>query len=120
MMIRPGNTALECWQGATFEYSLTWYNDDAGTQPRNLTGYTAKLQVRPHPSGPIAISMTSAAGGGITLGGAAGTIDLALDATETDVSRTGYLMYDLEMTAPNGDVYRLLEGAFVIYPEVTT
>jgi len=53
-------------QGATFELTITW-KDSAGTAI-NLTGYTARMQVREtYSSATSIVSLTNAAG--ITLGG---------------------------------------------------
>jgi hypothetical protein len=60
----------------------------------DLTGYTAKLQVRPFvDSTDVLLSLTS--GAGITLGGVAGTIDLAVTAIQTAAIGRGVYPYDL-------------------------
>ena len=67
-------------QGATFELTITW-KDSAGTAI-NLSGYTARMQVREtYSSATSIVSLTNAAG--ITLGGAAGTVAILISATTT-------------------------------------
>jgi hypothetical protein len=59
------------------------------------------------------------ANGGITLGGAAGTIDLFISATDTAGFAWESGVYDIELIQPNGEVQRKIEGAVVVSPEVT-
>lgn len=117
-MINPGKLDLKCYQGATFDYALTW--SAAGT-PVDLSGYSARLQVRESfDSATAVVSLTS--GTGIALGGTAGTIDLLIPATETallDGTPNTQFIYDLELESSSGVVTRLVEGNFFIYPEVT-
>lgn len=106
---------LVCPQGSTFRRTLTW---KTGVTPINLTGYSARMQVREtHASSTIVVSITS--GSGITLGGSAGTIELYLSNITTANIRSGFYVYDLEVVASNGDVSRLIEGKFEVTPEVT-
>lgn len=117
-MQSPGLLDLNCWQGASWDYSLTWQT--AGT-PVNLTGYSARMQVRSsYDSGTAVVNLTS--GTGITLGGTAGTIALEMNATTTaalDGTPNIQYVYDLELISGAGYVTRLVEGNFFINPEVT-
>lgn len=56
----------------------------------------------------------------IVLGGSAGTVVISLsDEVTADLTPATYV-YDLELTSSTGDVTRLIQGAFVVDPEVTT
>lgn len=116
-MQAPGRLDMSCYQGASFDYTLTWQT--AGT-PVNLSGYTARMQVRDgYDGGSAIVSLVS--GTGITLGGTAGTILVALTATETaaiDATPSGQYVYDLELVT-GSTVTRLVEGNFLVSPEVT-
>lgn len=102
-------------QGETFDRTVTWKIGDVAV---NLTGYTARLQVRKtHKSTSAVVSLTQASG--LTLGGAAGTIQIVISATATAALTAGRYVYDLELVSGDGRVKRLLEGAFVLTPEVT-
>jgi hypothetical protein len=68
----------------------------------------------------LGTSPTSTLNAGITLGGAAGTIVVTIDADYTSDLIDGSYVYDLELTSSSGTVTRLLEGQFVVTPEVTT
>jgi len=103
-------------QGATFTLNATW-KDSAGA-PVNLTGYSARMQVRPnYESEDILVSLTSA-GGSIALGGALGTIIATISATDTQKLTIQEGVYDLELELA-GVVTRLLQGKATISWEVT-
>lgn len=105
-------------QGATFAMTVTW-KSDAGT-PVDLTGYTAKMQVRWNYSDTDALATFSTASNTITLGGAAGTISVLGPATMAGVTKPKYGVYDLELThTASGRVVRLMQGRAFISPEVT-
>ena len=106
---------FEIEQGATFSRTFTW-KDDAGVAI-NITGYTARLQIRTaFESSSTILSLTSSSG--ITLGGSAGTIVVSVSATDTAALDPGSYVYDLELV--NGaTVTRLLAGYVEITPEVT-
>jgi hypothetical protein len=117
-MQAPGKLDLECFAGSTFNYELTYI---AGGQPVDVTDFDARMQVRvsyPSPSPVFSLSV----GSGIVLGGTAGTIELNIspeDSAELGVTRTTSYLYDLELEDADGKVLRLVEGAFIVYPEVT-
>lgn len=103
-------------QGATFTRTITW-NNSAGS-PINLSGYTARMQVRSDYGSASPILTLTTENSGITLGGALGTIILSASATTTAALVAGNYVYDLELV--NGSVVtRLLQGGFVINAEVT-
>ena len=112
------------FQGATFSQTLFW---EVGTPPIpvNLTGYTAKLQVRSTHNSKAVILELSTSNGRITLGTAGdfttGAINLFISATDTaqlSVCDNTKPVYDLEMI--NGfTVSRILQGNVIIAPEVT-
>jgi hypothetical protein len=112
------------FQGATFSQTLFW---EVGTPPIpvNLTGYTAKLQVRSTHNSKAVILELSTSNGRITLGTAGdfttGAINLFISATDTaqlSVCGNTKPVYDLEMTS-GSVVSRILQGNVIIAPEVT-
>jgi hypothetical protein len=114
--MKPGIVNLVCPQGATFRRTLTW---KIGNTPINLTGYSARMQVREaYDSSSFLLSLTSS-NAGITLGGPLGTIVFYISNIDTSNIRAGVYVYDLELIAPNGDVTRLIQGKFDTTPEVT-
>jgi hypothetical protein len=113
---------ITCQQGATFQRQITW--SDPANNPYDLTGYTARMQVRPSKDSPtiiIGLGAVTEPKGTITLGGPAGTIDLEISAANTatlTASNTPYV-YDLELVSGGGVVTRVLEGNFKVSAEVT-
>lgn len=103
-------------QGATFNLLLTWEINDL---PVNLTNYTARLQARVDVEDTEVILSLTTSNGGITLGGALGTISLDQTATQTTLLPAGGYVYDLELIAGSGVVTRLVQGELIISAEVT-
>ena len=103
-------------KGATFTTQLTWFQSD-GVTAVNLTGYTARFQIKESLESSAAVSLTEASG--ITLGGALGTIVITLSATATSALAIDRGVYALEMDS-GGTVTRLLEGQVRFKPEVVT
>ncbi len=115
-MQKPGRLNITMYQGATFNYRLTW---NLNGSPVDLTGYTARLQVRRSHRAPTALLSLTTETGGITLGDAAGTIDLVASATVSAGVLAGDHVYDLELVDAGGVVVRFAEGAWIVDPEVT-
>lgn len=112
-----GEYDLEFLQGETYTKQFIW-KDSAGANV-NLTGYTARMQVRQSKSSDTVLLELTTENGRITLGGAAGTIDLNLTATTTAAITWRRGLYDIELVASNGVVTRLLEGEVTVSKEVT-
>ncbi len=116
MTIKPGNYDITIYQGASFSQVFTWKDENGAAI--NLTGYTARLKVRPAiDSSTVLISLAD--GSGITLGGAAGTITVSISATDTAALTAMLGVYDLELISGSGAVTRLLQGNLIISNEVT-
>jgi hypothetical protein len=104
-----------CEQGATFNLPLQW-NDSTGNGV-NLSGYTAKMQVRTDLDSTSPLVELSTANGRIALT-ITGGITLTIDATTTGAFAIGQYVYDLELTSGT-NVFRLLQGFFVVNGNVT-
>lgn len=105
-------------QGADFTLPLTWR--DGNNVVVNVTGYSARMQIREsYDAEDTIISLTSNIGGGITLGGAAGTISIYISAADTAKMPNVSAVYDLEMVSVAGAVTRLVQGDVYISREVT-
>ena len=139
---------LEIEQGATFTLGFNWHqagepdvdgNPTVG-DPYNLTGCTARMQIRRKQGDPVLLTATSAtvpstepdrttaidAGAGrIVLGGATGRIDITLTDEDTDLLSAKTAVYDLEIEWPiqageiRPRVDRLLQGSISVDPNVT-
>ena len=103
-------------QGATFSQLITY--KEAGVAI-NLTGYTARMQVRATLESATTVVELTTANGRIALGGTAGTITLTISATDTAALASGRGVYDLELVSGSGIVTRLLQGVATISRNVT-
>lgn len=116
-MTKPAKIKLTIYQGATFRKRLVWKAPD-GT-PIDLTGCTARMQVRSEVESAVVLLNLTTENGGITLGGATGTIDLLSADDETAAITWDGGVWDLEIAHPGGDVTRLAQGSISVSPEVT-
>ena len=121
--MEPAVLAVTMQQGASWRRQLT-LNQPGTTTPYNLTGCTAKMQVRQRAGAPdpalMSISEQSGADGVITIGGTAGTIEVFFSASATNRLTTKKAAYDLFLSWPNGtDVWKVLEGTVAVDLAVT-
>jgi hypothetical protein len=97
-------------QGTDFTVHFTWQNEGS---PVDITGYSAALQVRSTvDSETVVIKKTDM--NGIALGGAAGTIAVTFNNVATSALAGSSFVYDLELTAPGGDVSRVIQGPLFV------
>lgn len=113
--MNPGKYNMICPQGTTFAKQLTYSIDSV---PVDLTGYTARMQVREKHVSKTSIVNINTENGGIVLGGEDGTIDLYISNEVTSLFVAKDYVYDLELISSE-NVYRLIEGKFIVTPEVT-
>jgi hypothetical protein len=115
--VSAGVHNFNCEQGSTFTRTVT-VKDNAGTV-RDLTGFTAKMQVRRDIEDSTVIIELSTSNGGISITSATGGImQLSLSSTQTAALTLGGV-YDLELVNSSGAIERLLRGEFVLDKEVT-
>jgi len=110
-------------QGATWVQDIWWENSDA--TPKDLTGYTARLQARGKLDDPGTLVDLTTENGGIVITPAEGKITLTMSAAQTAaldwpagqyVQQSG--VYQLELEDATGFVTRLLKGTLTFDPEV--
>jgi hypothetical protein len=118
-MQAPATLNLTMYQGASFDYQLTWNTTEGTvTSPVDLTNWSARMQVRStYQSSTAVLSFTS--GSGITLGGTTGSILIEATPAQTAGVAEGQYVYDLELVSPGSAVTRLVEGSLFCDPEVT-
>ena len=104
-------------QGATFSQQVTW-RDSTGSAI-DLTGYSARMDVRKSHVSTTRLIQLSTTNGFITISGSIGRVDILLPASGTETLTPADAVYDLEMVAADGTVTRLLEGKANITAEVT-
>lgn len=106
-------------RGATFAPAPIVWKHGANALPVDLTGYTARLQVRESVTATDVLLELSTANGGISITPLEGSIALSLSATATAAITWVSGVYDLELTSSTGFVRRLLKGKFKVTQEVT-
>lgn len=103
-------------QGATFQHRFIW--QDANGNVMNLIGYTARMQIRESVNTDETLLELTTDNGRIILGGATGTIDLNIAATDTAAITWKRAVYDLELI-DDDTVTRLIQGQVNVSHEVT-
>jgi len=98
---------------------VTW-SDENGT-PIDLAGCTARMQVRNTYGAASAILnlLSTGATPAITMDASVGKLTIVIPATTTATLTEGPKVYDLEVVMANTEVVRLMEGQFIVSPEVT-
>ena len=99
-------------QGTTFSADIDV--TDADGDILNLTGYTVAGQMRKSYNSTtftaFSASVSNATGGVVTIG---------LSATQTNALKAGRYVYDVEITASDATVTRIVEGQIEVTPGVT-
>lgn len=103
-------------QGETFRLDIPVL-DDAGA-PVDITGMTARAQVRARRADTTAVHEWSTTAGNLTLASNNITLNVPAATSAAWAWRLGY--WDLELTEPaTSTTTRLVEGAVVVSPEIT-
>jgi len=104
-------------QGSTFRKRLTWL---VAGDPVNLTGYTARMDIRESVDSDTA-TLSASTSNYITLGGGAGTVDILIPASVMETVPPGRYVYDLELVSGGSppEVTAIVAGQFIVDPEVT-
>jgi hypothetical protein len=88
--------------------------------PVDLTGYTARMQIKAKLTDTVNIlSLTTDVNGGITIDNVAKTITLTITAVQTAALTFKTAVYSLEMVSSGGVVTELMSGKIAIEKEVT-
>ena len=112
-----GNYTATFEQGA--DYALVVIVKDANSVVRDLTGYTARMQVRATSDAATSLLELTTANGRITITEASGRLDLSVTAAVTAALTFREAVYDLEIISPTGVVERLIQGRARLSREVT-
>jgi len=105
-------------QGADFLVPLIW-KDSLGVVI-NLTGFTAKLQVRETYGDPSLLLEMTTENGGISIDGLNGKVTLFLTGEQTQIINWEGGVYDLLLSKTStGKDTRLMQGTIIVSPGVT-
>lgn len=106
-------------QGTTFRARFI-VRDKATRQVIDLTGYSARMQLRREITSPTPLlDLDTGTKGGLDIVAAEGEVVLEITPTQSAALNVDSAVYDLELVAPGGDVTRLLKGKVKVDPEVT-
>jgi hypothetical protein len=106
-------------QGSTFAMNVQALNEDRSIM--NLTGYDARLQVRPTVGSSTILLSASTSDGRITINAPGGMVMVRIGADTTAALTFNDATYDLEAykSADVTEVRRLVEGSVTLSLEVT-
>ena len=106
-----------CEQGSTFARDIEVTNFDDSI--RDLSGFTARMQVRKDMEAASALVELTTENGRIAITPNTGTVSLTISAADTAALQFSGI-YDLELIGGTGVVERLLQGNFNLDENVTT
>lgn len=107
---------IQIEQGSTFNLTVNAKNSD-GTV-KNLSGYTAKMQIRPEVSSSTIYADASTTNGMIAINGTQGQITVTISETATALYDWSIGVYDLKVLSVD-DVIRLVHGNVALSKQVT-
>jgi hypothetical protein len=109
---------FEVDQNTTFSFEVQYTQEDEVT-PINLTGSSAKMQVRDTTTGSkLAFTLTSPSGG-IIIDGPTGTLSIKCTPTQTSKLFYPKSVYDIMLIDSNGNKIKLVEGFLTLNRSVT-
>jgi len=120
--MRAGKYNITVEQGSTLDFKIIY--EDSNGAPADLTGYSAKMQIRPDYAdltNTNYLTLSSSLdpdGTGLIITPLSGSVNIYINATKTDLFTFDEALYDLELYT-SGSVLRLLEGKVKIKKSVT-
>lgn len=104
-------------QGSTFTRDFIY--KDANGAVVNLTGYSARMQIRQFKESEEKLFEATTANGKLVIAGALGKITLTIQPSDTNTVKFSQGVYDLEIESAGGVVTRLLQGVVTFDKQVT-
>jgi hypothetical protein len=111
-MFTPAQHSFTIYQGVTFDAQLTWRDEDDLVY--DLSDYTARMRFLS--LGNSILYELTTANGGITLDNVSPNISLLIPAPDLTSLPAGKLTFDLDLTALDTTVTRLLTGVIHLTP----
>ena len=107
--------ALTIPQGVT--YGVQWPIRDSDGEAVDLTGWSARAQVRTSAGSPVVAHEWSTAKGNLEIVGS--TVILTVEPAESSDWGWSRGEYDVELTSLDGTVHRVTQGVIHVSPEIT-
>lgn len=109
--MQPGNLPLTLYRGDSRRWRFQLWSDVEKTAAVDLTGVTAKSEIRDRPSGAIIVALEIAVELPNTI------VANLLPAASRNLPPAG--VWDLQLTYEAGDVVTILAGPVTVTPDVT-
>ena len=117
--MKPTRYNLPIVQGSDVDFTVQIYADDGHTTLQNITGWTAKMQIRDKPGGTI-LADSSTSDITLTINGPAGEVLAHIAASKTSAFTWVEGAYDLFVFGPsNTPTDCVLFGDVTVQPQVT-
>jgi hypothetical protein len=104
-------------QGATFTRDFVY--KDSTNVVVNLTGYSARMHIRPHLESTQILLEATTANAKLTITPLQGKISVVFTPADTNSIPDTEAVYDLELESASGVVTRLIEGSVTFSKQVT-
>ena len=99
-------------QGSAFDSTIDV--EDAGGNPADLTGYSARGEIRKTYASSNAVTFSASVSDPSN-----GKINISLSGDQTGAMKAGRYVYDVEVVSSGGVITRVVEGQVEITPRVT-
>jgi hypothetical protein len=110
----PGSFPLHLYRGDTYRWRFNLWTDTAGTVAADVSGVTAKAEIRDKPGGSAITQLTCTVESGE--GSSAVLVELTAEACHS-LPAAG--AWDLQLTYTSGDVATVLAGVVTVTADVT-
>ena len=111
---------LKLEQGATYDKFWIWKTGPTGAEvPVDLTGCTARAQIRPELESSTVLLDLTTVNGRIILGGVPGKIRILITDEDTALLTFDSAVYDLFIDFPDGSSVRRMAGPVALIKRVT-
>lgn len=114
--MKPANINLTLYQGSTFRKNFQWLS---GSTPTNLDNCTIRMQVRKDHFSEVATEFSTLTSGLVLTDSTLGKFQLTISASVSSLFTSSKYVYDIEITFPDGSVYRVIQGEMLLDREVT-
>lgn len=102
-------------KGATVNFSIIW----GGKTPVDVTGFSAKIQVRNNPSDTDPVFEFTVANGRVNIGDTDGLISFEMPSAQSDLLTAGNYYYIMEVTDDQSNSHPVMSGRFRVKPGAT-
>jgi hypothetical protein len=114
--MNPGRYNIKFYRATTLNRSVTYKIDGVA---ESLAGYTAAMHVRERVDSASTVALLTTENGGLVLNESTGSVRIFVSAAASAALPIGEFLYDMNITAPDGTVSKLLRGGFVVLDPVT-